>query len=185
MWIFFFLLNVIFSGMLSFLLGRAVDIGIQVVVGLVTLSFLISEFYFLFLQHQHQQYHEVIVSGDLSEDDLERANTTQHAGFDVNLPIFSSFVITIILQQNLALTWTLAPFSSHGELPPVVFLNWKDESVFFSEIVPSQLVPGGSGFGTFNLTATAPSLNINSQDLVITKPTVEVETGSVLRWVIG
>ena len=90
----------------------------------------------------------------------------------------------MILQQNFALTWTLAPFSSHGELPPVVSLNWKNESVFFSEVVPSQLVPGGSGFGTFDLTATAPSLDTNSQDLIVPKPTVEVETGSVLRWVI-
>jgi len=88
------------------------------------------------------------------------------------------------LQQNYALTWTLAPFSSHGELPPVVSLKWKDESVFFSEVVLSQLVPGGSGFGTFNLTAMAPSLDINSQDLMVAKPTVEVETSSVLRWVI-
>jgi len=88
------------------------------------------------------------------------------------------------LQQNYALTWTLAPFSSHGELPPVVSLNWNNESVFFSEVFFSQLIPGGSGFGTFDLTATAPSLDINSQDLMVTKSIVEVETGSVLRWVI-
>jgi len=87
------------------------------------------------------------------------------------------------LQQNYALTWTLAPFSSHGELPAVLSLNWKNESVFFSEVVLSQLIPGGSGFGTFNLTETAPSLDIDSHDLMATAPQVGVETGSVLRWV--
>jgi len=80
-------------------------------------------------------------------------------------------------------TWTLAPFSSHGELPSVLSLNWKNESVFFSEVILSQLIPGGSGFGTFNFTATAPSLDINSQDLMATASEVGVETDSILRWV--
>jgi len=80
-------------------------------------------------------------------------------------------------------TWTLAPFSSHGELPVVLSLNWKNESVFFSEVILSQLISGGSGFGTFDPTATAPSLDINSQDLMAAGPTVGVETSSVLRWV--
>jgi hypothetical protein len=87
------------------------------------------------------------------------------------------------LQQNYVLTWTLAPFSSHGELPAVVSLKWKNESVFFSEVIHSQLIPSGSGFGTFNLTATAPSLDIDSQHLMVTTPKVGVETASVLRWV--
>jgi hypothetical protein len=80
-------------------------------------------------------------------------------------------------------TWTLAPFSSHGKLPVVLSLNWKNESVFFSEVILSQLIPGGSGFGTFDLTATVPSLDIDSQDLMAAAPKVGVETGSVLRWV--
>ena len=90
-------------------------------------------------------------------------------------------VITIILQQNYVLTWTLPPFSSHGQLPVVLSLNWKSEPVFFSEVIPSQLIPGGSGFGTFDPTATAPSLDIDSQDPMVTAPKVGAETGSVLR----
>ena len=81
------------------------------------------------------------------------------------------------------MTWTLAPFSSHGELPNVLSLDWGNESVFFSEVILSQLVPNGSGFGTFDLTATAPSLDIDSLDLVAAAPKVGVATGSVLRLV--
>jgi hypothetical protein len=64
---------------MSFLLGRAVDIDIQVVVSLVITLFLILNFHFLFHQHQQREYHEVIVSGDLSDDDLERATNIQDA----------------------------------------------------------------------------------------------------------
>ena len=70
------------SGAMSFLLGRAVDIGIQVMVSLVITLFLMLNVHFLFLQHQQQKYHEVIVSGDLSEDDLKQADHLQ-AAFNV------------------------------------------------------------------------------------------------------
>ena len=62
---------------MSFLLARAVDIDIQVVVSLVITLFLISNSHFLRLQHQQWKYQEVVVSGDLSEDDLKRAGAIQ------------------------------------------------------------------------------------------------------------
>ena len=74
----------------------------------------------------------------------------------------------------------MAPFSSHGELPVVVELNWKNNSVFFSEVFLSLLVPGGSGFGTFDPTA-APSLDVSLVNQMAAAPKVGVETGSVLR----
>ena len=149
--------------------------------GIVTFS--ISNFHFLFLQHQHWNYKEVAVSGDLSDDDLNRANATQDPFNVIRIFLFHCSHI-IILQQNFLLTWTLAPFSSHGELPNVLSLDWNNDSVFFSEVILSQLIPGGSGFGTFDLTATAPSLDISSQDLIAAAPTkVGVQTGSILRWV--
>jgi hypothetical protein len=63
----------------SFLLARAVDIHIQVVVSLEMTLLLILNLHFLFLQHQQRKYHEVIVRGDLSEDDLKRAAAIQDA----------------------------------------------------------------------------------------------------------
>jgi hypothetical protein len=82
---------------MSFLLARAVDIDIQVVVSLIITLFLISEFHFLFLQHQQRKYQEVVVSGDLSDDDLKRADAIQSA-FEVIRLFFSFIVIKIILQ---------------------------------------------------------------------------------------
>ena len=78
MWIIFFLPNLIFSGTLSFLFGRAVKINIQVAVSLVIVTlFSIWNFHFLFLQHQHSDYQEVAVIGDLSDGDLNQANAIQ------------------------------------------------------------------------------------------------------------
>ena len=65
---------------MTFLLARAVEIDVQVVVSLVLIKlFSISNFHFLFLQHQRQKYQEVVVSGDLSVDDLKRADVLQDA----------------------------------------------------------------------------------------------------------
>ena len=75
----------------------------------------------------------------------------------------------------------MAPFSSHGELPNVISLDFNNDSIFFSEVVLSQLIPDGSGFGTFNLSAMAPSLDISSQDVIAAAPTLGVQTGSILR----
>ena len=87
------------------------------------------------------------------------------------------------MQQDVILTWTLTPFSPHGELPTVLSLNWENESVFFSEVSPFQLIPGGRGFGTFDLNVTAPSLDIDSKDLAAAAPKAGAERASVLRWV--
>jgi len=77
---------------MSFILARAVDMDIQVVVSLVVTLFLISNIFSFFLQHQQGKYQEVAVSGDLSEGDLKQANATLSA-FEVirlfSLPLSS------------------------------------------------------------------------------------------------
>ncbi|KDR76711.1 hypothetical protein GALMADRAFT_225654 [Galerina marginata CBS 339.88] len=145
LWIVFFLLNISLSGVLSFLLGRVMDINIRVI-------------------HQYQDYHEVAVAADISDQDIQQADILQSA-FD-----------------NYALTWTLAPFSTHGSLPPAVSFAWKNDSVFFSEVILSQLVPGGSGFGTFQPDTTSPTLDLNAENLSGTDPSVGAAPGAVLRF---
>ncbi|KAG6816867.1 hypothetical protein H0H87_002188 [Tephrocybe sp. NHM501043] len=63
--------------------------------------------------------------------------------------------------QNFALTWTMSPFSTHGGLPPVVSFNWNNDTIYFSETIISQLLPNGSGFGTFDSDTVDASLTIN------------------------
>ncbi|KAF8811878.1 hypothetical protein BYT27DRAFT_7088549 [Phlegmacium glaucopus] len=116
--------------------------------------------------HQHETYYEVAVTGDLTDTNIQRAAALQ--------PTFENFLIT----------WTLAPFSSHGGLPAVVSFQWKNDSVYFSEVILPQLLPNGSGFGTFDTASTAPSINVNTSlsQTATSVPSTGVEVGSVLRF---
>ncbi|CAA7269011.1 unnamed protein product [Cyclocybe aegerita] len=122
LWIILFLVNVIFAGVLPFVLARFVDIDVHIV-------------------HQYQKYYEITVKGDLSEADIKRASDLQ--------AVF----------ENYALTWTLAPFSVHGGLPPVVIFQYGNDTVYFSEVILSQFLPNGNGFGTFETDTTLPSID--------------------------
>ncbi|KAF8811858.1 hypothetical protein BYT27DRAFT_7088513 [Phlegmacium glaucopus] len=116
--------------------------------------------------HQHETYYEVAVTGDLTDTNIQQAAALQ--------PAFENFLIT----------WTLAPFSSHGSLPAVVSFEWNNDPVYFSEVIFSQLLPNGSGFGTFDTASTAPSINVNTSLLQTANsvPSTGVEVGSVLRF---
>ncbi|KAJ3509093.1 hypothetical protein NLJ89_g5402 [Agrocybe chaxingu] len=94
--------------------------------------------------HQYQKYYEIAIKGDLSEADIERASNLQ--------AVF----------ENYALTWTLAPFSVHGGLPPVVTFQYGNDTVYFSEVILSQFLPNGSGFGTFETDTTLPSIDLDT-----------------------
>ncbi|KDR76712.1 hypothetical protein GALMADRAFT_139606 [Galerina marginata CBS 339.88] len=146
-WILFFLLNVVISGSLSFLLGRVTDINVRVT-------------------HQYQDYQEVVIAMDISDQDIKQALALQS--------VFEDFT----------LTWTMAPFSMHGSMPPVVSFAWKNDTIYFSEVIPSQLVAGGAGFGTF-LQYTTASTNASVQDPEADLSSNGVALGAVLRQVIA
>ena len=91
--------------------------------------------------------------------------------------------------QDFTLTWTLAPFSDHGGLPPVASFRWGDDTVYFAETTSYQLQPNGTGFGTFetdsNTTASRaelggsqPNSALDARDVTET-----VDTGALLRCV--
>ncbi|KAG5651681.1 hypothetical protein H0H81_007842 [Sphagnurus paluster] len=112
--------------------------------------------------HQLESYEEVAVMGGNSDDDISRAAALRSA-FNV-------------------LTWTLAPFSTNGGLPPVVSFEWKNDTVFFSEVVLPQLVPGGSGFGTFASDSMNTSANLGvTNEIKTSSASEEVTTGAILR----
>lgn len=105
---------------------------------------------------QRENYHEIAMKGDISDADLEGASNLGVAFNDTRI------------------TWTLAPYSNHGGLPPVVDFQWdasgngsQVDTVYFSETTKSQLQPSGSGFGTFQ-TDAPPSLENNSSDTLST-----------------
>ncbi|KNZ77671.1 hypothetical protein J132_04490 [Termitomyces sp. J132] len=115
------------------------------------------------LIHQRERYEEISIKGDNSDTDIARASQLK--------PTFEDF----------ALTWTMAPFSTHGGLPPVVSFSWGSDTIYFSETIMSQLLPNGSGFGTFDTETTDPSLNL-SPSVNFDNGPEEVFPGSVLRF---
>ncbi|KAF9778318.1 hypothetical protein BJ322DRAFT_492827 [Thelephora terrestris] len=102
-----------------------------------TLPFLFGRIMIIetFTQNQRAEYREVLIAGDLSPDDVNRA-TDQLGAF-----------------QSFAQTWTLLPY---GRTPPdTVEFAQNNDTVYFAQPTLSQLVPGGSGSGTFNVNQTA------------------------------
>ncbi|KAF9021430.1 hypothetical protein BDZ89DRAFT_1071387 [Hymenopellis radicata] len=115
------------------------------------------------VSHQRVDYYEIPVKGDLSESDIASGST-----------------LTEIFENQWAITWTLAPFSTHGSLPPAISYPWEGDMVYFSEAISSQFREGGSGFGTFKEETTTPSLD--AQDTKEVSATVTVNPGSLLRY---
>ncbi|KXN81637.1 hypothetical protein AN958_04098 [Leucoagaricus sp. SymC.cos] len=103
------------------------------------------------VKSQREKYHEARIKGDISDADIARAaNLT---------PAFNDFRIT----------WTIAPYSNRGGLPPVVEFPWKSvwdenkyDTIYFSETTQSQLQSNGSGFGTFITDALPAAKNLNT-----------------------
>ncbi|KAF8919143.1 hypothetical protein CPB85DRAFT_881024 [Mucidula mucida] len=115
--------------------------------------------------HQRVEYYEIPVKGDLSDNDIASGSALQK-----------------IFEDEWAITWTLAPFSTHGSLPPAISYPWEGDMVYFSEAISSQFVEGGSGFGTFEEETTTPSLDAQDTKEVSLSATVAVDPGSLLRY---
>ncbi|KAF9645600.1 hypothetical protein BDM02DRAFT_490337 [Thelephora ganbajun] len=118
-----------------------------------------------FARNQRVVYREVLIAGDLSQDDVNRA-TAQLGAF-----------------QDFAQTWTLLPY---GRSPPdtVEFVNG-NETVYLAQPSLSQFIPGGSGSGTFDANQTA-SISLrdtpnNTLALLTNKNTPE-SMSAVLRY---
>ncbi|KAG5635173.1 hypothetical protein H0H81_012145 [Sphagnurus paluster] len=79
-----------------------------------------------------------------------------------------------------AVTWTLAS-SSTRTLPPPIALDWNNDTVYFSEVVLSQLVPGGKGLGTFDSNSFASAQNLEKpSNLTVEENIQETTPGAIL-----
>ncbi|KAF7313376.1 hypothetical protein HMN09_00493300 [Mycena chlorophos] len=117
------------------------------------------------IEHQTIDYQEIAIAGDLSDADLAKAAVLNSEAFD----------------SNFAITWTLSPFSAHSSLPNAVSFIWENDTVYFAETTLSQLLPGGTGFGTFDANTTTASIQQNSTQLVATSGDT-VQPGWTLRY---
>ncbi|KAJ7122886.1 hypothetical protein C8R44DRAFT_156846 [Mycena epipterygia] len=115
-------------------------------------------------EHQFETYFEVAIFADSSDSDIERATVLE--------PTFNDF----------ALTWTLSPFSSHGALPAAVSFPWENDTIYFSETTSSQLLPNGSGIGTFEINATAASIQTGAGQQTSDQFGHSLDAGVLLRY---
>lgn len=80
--------------------------------------------------------------------------------------------------------WTLAPFSNHGSLPPAITFQYQNDTVYFSATLVSQLLPNGSGFGTFDSDMMYSSESpVRLQQVTADAQAADLEPGGILRWV--
>lgn len=82
-------------------------------------------------------------------------------------------------------TWTLTSFGREN-MPSVVSFNWENDTVYFSEPTQSQLLPNGSGFGTFESNATSFWKPSGSTAQILLDDQYSSEStnpGSILRYV--
>ncbi|KAF9448060.1 hypothetical protein P691DRAFT_730398 [Macrolepiota fuliginosa MF-IS2] len=121
------------------------------------------------VKNQWEDYYETAIKGDIAAADVARAQ---------NITAFNDF----------RLTWSLTPYSSHGALPPAVDLQWTNPSnasqidtVYFSETTNSQLQPNGSGFGTFETSTLAPSLDTPNSETPVNVRQAGVSPGDIVR----
>ncbi|KAF7301272.1 hypothetical protein MIND_00692000 [Mycena indigotica] len=117
------------------------------------------------IEHQHVNYFEVAIAADLSDEDISRAAALNTNAFN-----------------NYALTWTIAPFSTHGTLPSPVSFTWENDTVYFSETILSQVLPGGTGFGTFDANTTAASIDLTSTNQPAPPAANSINPGWTLRY---
>ncbi|KAG5651675.1 hypothetical protein H0H81_007836 [Sphagnurus paluster] len=145
------------AGTISFVVGRLVEIKTA-------------------LSHQLEIYEEIAVMGGNSDDDIARA-TSLAATFNVcNDPVLGFFYSNCVSLhlQDYALTWTLQPFTTNGGLPPVISFQFNEtDTVYFSEVVTSQLIPGGNGFGDFGTQWVEVSTGIDKTKEVLTTPATQ------------
>ena len=86
------------------------------------------------------------------------------------------------MPQNYLFTWTLSPFSSHGPIASPVSLPWHNETIHFAEVVNSQLVPGGTGLGVFDIVDTNPRSLDTPEAWKVEATESGIAPGSLLRF---
>lgn len=143
-----FLITVTISACLVFVFGRVVDI-------------------YTLQETQSNIFREVSITGDLSPEDIQRAVAMNSTFSDYNF------------------AWSLTPFSASAHLPKDRSFwiqrpsgSGKSDAIHFAETYTRQLVPGGTGFGTFFPNLTAVWANATT----VGRAAETVASGQTIRW---
>ena len=115
-----------------------------------------SSLYFLiFEQNQRKAYHEVLIAGDLSKEDQDRA-------------------------YALPTKWTAFPYG--GSTSDTAEFAYGNDTVYFAQPIQSQFLPGGSGVGTFNPVSSLLDGPQNNTLGLMGRNTPKSDTGVILRY---
>ena len=142
-----------------------------------SLCFLILE------QNQSKVYREVLIAGDLSQDDLTRADTQVVVQVSQLWMSFGPPVLTPCQSQGVSRIWPASPYG--GSASGTTEFVYGNDTVYFAQPSLSQFVPGGSGTGAFRINQTVsispndtPNNTLGSGD----ESTPENNAGVVLRY---
>ena len=113
-----------------------------------------SLYFLIFEQNQRKVYREVVVAGDLSQDDLDKVTL---------VPVLSSQL--------------------YGEsVPDTAGLVYGNDTVYFSQPSLSQLAPGGSGLGNLSLSVPVGMKDtLNNTLSLMGRNAPKSHTGTILR----
>jgi len=106
-----------------------------------------------FEQHQRRAYHEVLIAGDLSEDDLNK--------IEVN-----GFV----------------PLHPDPDIAEFAYGNDAANTIYFAQPSVSQFVPGGAGPGTIDFWPIGLKDPLNNTFAVAGRNSTRNGTGAILRY---
>ena len=115
-----------------------------------------SFFYSLIVeQNQRKAYREILIAGDLSEEDVRKADSLRIRNF----------------LRSDSTAFDTAEF------------DYGNDTVYFAQPTPSQFVPGGSGAGTFNgPTIMGLKGTPNNTPVLMNRGVPENNTSAVLRY---
>jgi len=111
-------------------------------------------YFLIFEQNRRTEYHEVLIAGDLSQEDVREA---------------------------IAQLMTTGSYG--GGTSDTVELVYNNETVYFAQPSLSQFVPGGSGLGTFTPAPIVLRVQPNNNPAT-SRNAPKSDTGAVLRYAL-
>ena len=110
-------------------------------------------YFLIFEQNRRTVYHEVLIAGDLSQEDIIQA--------EAQLKAFVEY---------------------GGRISDTTELIYNNDTVYFAQPSPSQFIPGGSGPGTFIPASTVLKVSPNNALASTGRIAPKGDTGTVLRY---
>ncbi|KDQ11377.1 hypothetical protein BOTBODRAFT_68075 [Botryobasidium botryosum FD-172 SS1] len=118
-------------------------------------------------QQPNGPFYNVSVVGDVAPQDLTQAQLLLGAATNNQNPYLAN--------------WISAAFTGVVRAPSIQH-SYQNNTVFFSEVLPQQLLPGAQGPGTFNQSEASFTSAVMSSAANVTVETANLGPGQLIRW---